>query len=162
MNIFVLDTDPRLAAQYHCDQHVIKMILESAQMLCTALRTHGAEPPYQTTHPKHPCTLWAQQTRSNWLWLKELAFHLNEEYQARYQKSMPHKSWLIIEELEPDVIPEGPLTPFVQAMPNEYKHASPVTAYRQFYCGDKSSFATWKYSETPFWYVPYSGKKESK
>lgn len=158
MNIFILNTNPQQAAQDHCDQHVIKMILESAQMLSTAVRHHGGNAPYRPTHAKHPCTLWTQETRSNWLWLRELALHLNVEYQQRYKNTKPHKSWTVIEELDDTVIPEGPLTPFAQAMPDQYKHPDPVTAYRQFYCGDKASFAEWKYSETPTWFIPTKEK----
>lgn len=36
MNIFVLDTNPQKAAEYHCNKHICKMLLESAQMLCAA------------------------------------------------------------------------------------------------------------------------------
>ena len=160
MNIFILDINPQLAARYHCDQHVIKMILESAQMLCTAVITHGGSAPYRATHHNHPCTLWAGQTRENWRWLKTLAAHLNSEYQARYQKMHPHKSWSTIESLDDTVIPIGPLTPFPQAMPDQYKHENPVTAYRQFYTGEKAAFAEWKYSETPFWFKLDGEKNE--
>ena len=38
MNIFYVDRDPVKAAQMMCDKHIVKMILESAQMLCTAKR----------------------------------------------------------------------------------------------------------------------------
>ena len=69
MNIFVLHKDPKIAAQMACDKHVIKMILETAQMLCTAARTKGAWAPYKQTHKKHPCTLWAAATKANWVWL---------------------------------------------------------------------------------------------
>lgn len=154
MNIFVLDTNPQRAAHYHCDQHVVKMILESAQMLSTALRFHGVDAPYQPTHVKHPCTLWTQETRSNWRWLKELAYYLNEEYQRRYKHTTPHKSWTVIESLDDSAIPAGPQTPFAQAMPDHYKHTDAVTAYRQFYCGDKAAFARWDYSEIPYWFTP--------
>jgi hypothetical protein len=41
MNIFVLDKDPHAAAHYHCDKHVVKMILEAGQMLCAAHWTHA-------------------------------------------------------------------------------------------------------------------------
>jgi hypothetical protein len=36
MNIFVLSRCPRAAARLHCDKHVVKMILETAQLLYTA------------------------------------------------------------------------------------------------------------------------------
>ena len=76
MNIFKLDKTPQLCAQTHCDKHVSKMILESAQMLCTTLWTNGQSAPYKPVHAKHPCTLWVGASLENWLWLKELAIYL--------------------------------------------------------------------------------------
>ena len=58
MNIFILDKDPKTAAEYHCDKHVLKMILETAQMLCTAHWETGGQAPYRATHKNHPCTKW--------------------------------------------------------------------------------------------------------
>ena len=58
LNIFVLDRDIPTCARYHADQHVVKMILESAQMLCTVINLSGGRSPYKSTHPQHPCTLW--------------------------------------------------------------------------------------------------------
>ena len=69
MNIFVLHEQPDVAAQILCDKHVVKMILESAQMLCTVAHNHGYDAPYRRTHPKHPCTLWAGKSQENWDWL---------------------------------------------------------------------------------------------
>lgn len=69
MNIFVLDEDIEKCARYHCDQHVIKMILESAQMLCTALNKKGHSTPYRSTHSNHPCVLWVEQSHDNFCWL---------------------------------------------------------------------------------------------
>ena len=85
MNIFKLDEPIRSCAQMHCDKHVSKMILESAQMLCTALWVNGQSAPYKAVHAKHPCTLWAAESLDNWLWLKELAIYLNEEFCWRYK-----------------------------------------------------------------------------
>lgn len=60
MNIFALHQDPQIAAQMHCDKHVVKMILESAHMLST-ICGEG----YKPTHQNHPCTKWARSSRSN-------------------------------------------------------------------------------------------------
>ena len=79
MNIFVLDTDIKKCAQYHCDKHVVKMILESVQMLCTALNKKGFTTPYKSTHVKHPCVLWVESSHDNFLWLKNLTLALNDE-----------------------------------------------------------------------------------
>jgi hypothetical protein len=66
INIFVLDLDIPTCAAYHADQHVIKMVLESAQMLCTVLSGYGVATPYKPTHARHPCTLWAGASLANW------------------------------------------------------------------------------------------------
>lgn len=69
MNIFILDYNLKKNAEYHCDQHVNKMILEAAQMLCMIASTHGISVPYKATHAKHPCTLWAASRMSNYIYL---------------------------------------------------------------------------------------------
>ena len=84
MNIFVLDKDIVKCAEYHCDQHANKMILESVQMLCTALNKKGFSTPYKSTHIKHPCVLWVEASYDNFEWLKDLAIALNDEYKYRF------------------------------------------------------------------------------
>lgn len=81
MNIFVLDTDPAIAASYHCDQHLHKMILESAQMLSTAMwKWYPESRPYiyKPAHENHPCTLWVRKSVSNAAWLAHLMQELQE------------------------------------------------------------------------------------
>lgn len=153
MNIFVLDTDPRKAASTQLDKHVVKMPLESAQMLCSALIAHGSnDTPYRKAHPKHPCTLWAAKTRSNFDWLVQHGTALCEEYTSRYGKR--HKSQDVIEWCaeRASMIPPGDLTPFAQAMPEQYKNPNPVIAYQQYYMGEKRNIATWKQNR-PSWFV---------
>ena len=153
MNIFVLDLDIRKCAQFHADQHVIKMILESAQMLCTVLNTFGIQAPYKPTHPNHPCTLWAGTSLANWKWLKTLALDLNEEYKYRFVKSRNHQSSLIICDLPIPPIPDKGLTEFAQAMPEKYRvPGDAVQAYRKFYIGEKARFATWRKRGIPKWF----------
>ena len=152
MNIFVLDNDIKKCAQYHCDQHVVKMILESVQMLCTALNKKGFTTPYKSTHVKHPCVLWVEQSFENFLWLKKLAVALNDEYQFRYEKGSSHKSIAILSEISNCEYENLGLTEFAQAMPNEYKvPGDAVKAYRQFYVGEKMGFAKWTKRNTPRW-----------
>ena len=154
MNIFVLDRDIPTCARYHADQHVVKMILESAQMLCTVLNQHGIETPYRSTHAKHPCTVWAGTSLSNWLWLRELALALNDEYRYRYTKEADHKSAMVVQGLPLPPIEDVGLTEFAQAMPDEYKvPGDPVRAYREFYHGEKAHFAKWTRREPPTWFV---------
>lgn len=153
MNIFVLDEDPSVAATMACDKHVIKMILETAQMLCAAAIVKGYTMPYGATHKHHPCTLWVGQSKANWDWLVEHGLALCSEYTLRYGKV--HKSQRVIEfardmSIEFD---RQKLTPFAQAMPPQYKNECAVTAYRAYYMGEKARFATWKTQAPDWWRV---------
>ena len=151
MNIFVLHRNPVTAAQMQCDKHVVKMILESAQMLCTVVRVLGIEAPYKATHKNHPCTIWARSSQQNWDWLVEHALALCAEYTKRYgkiHKSQKHIEWCKSLAIR---LPSFGLTPFAQAMPEQYKNPCVVKAYRAYYHGEKSHFATWK-TEPPKWW----------
>jgi hypothetical protein len=159
MNIFVLDRDIEKCARAHCDQHVIKMILESAQILCTALNLKGIRTPYRSTHVKHPCVVWAGESFDNFRWLMSLARALNAEYRYRYKKTIDHKSIAVLEALAGARFPRGGLTPFAQAMPEKYRApGDAVAAYRAFYRGEKMGFATWTRRSPPRWLRP-AGKK---
>ncbi|MBS3740916.1 MAG: hypothetical protein KGY75_06985 [Candidatus Cloacimonetes bacterium] len=153
MNIFVLDKNINKCAQYHCDQHVVKMILESAQILCTALSLRGYETPYKPTHEKHPCVLWAKMSYSNFKWLSRLAYALNSEYRYRYSSKVDHKSISVVNEIQEYEYKDRGLTEFVQAMPEEYRvKENAVKAYRNFYNYDKSRFAVWSKRHEPDWF----------
>ena len=152
MNIFVLDDDIKKCAEYHCDQHVIKMILESLQILCTALYKHGIQTPYKPTHQKHPCVLWAEYSYDNFIWLKKLATALNKEYKYRFEKVIDHRSINVLNEISGFRYKKRGLTEFPQAMPEKYKvEGNPVLAYRKFYVGEKMHFARWSKRDIPFW-----------
>ena len=152
MNIFVLDKDINKCARYHCDQHVVKMILESVQMLCTALNKKGITTPYKSTHQKHPCVLWVEASYANFVWLKKLAIALNAEYKYRFEKTSNHKSIAVLEEISGYQYESRGLTEFAQAMPEKYKvPGNPVLAYRQFYLGEKMHFAKWTRRRIPAW-----------
>ena len=151
MNIFVLHTDPKICAEYHCDKHVVKMILETAQMRCTNRNKPGQSAPYKSVHSKHPCTLWVGTSLSNWLWVKSLSHYLNIQYKLRYKSEVNHKSYDVIANLPNPNIQDIGLTPFYQAMPDPYKHPNPVVAYRTYYLNDKRKFAKWSIS-TPIWW----------
>ena len=145
MNIFVVDYNPVVAARMLCDKHVVKMVLESAQILSTI---NGG--PYKPTHSSHPCVLWASANRTNYNWLVRHALELCNEYTARYGRV--HKSQAVIERLaqSPSHIPVG-ASCFVQCMPDQYKHADTVTAYRQYY-HSKADFAVWRLGNEPYWW----------
>ncbi len=145
MNIFVLDEDPTIAAQYHCDKHVVKMVLETAQILST-VSGRG----YKPTHVNHPCTVWARESKANYQWLYDLGVALGKEYTHRYRRK--HKSSFVIAEQWPcEDLPSGELTPFALAMPDEYKVDCPVESYRAYYRGEKAAMLTYKHREVPSW-----------
>lgn len=150
MNIFILDYDIKTNAYYHCDQHVNKMILESAQMICTVVGEQGIDVPYKPTHPNHPCTKWVRESIDNYLYLLDLAFWLNEAAKDRYKRKTDHKSWEVLANLMYPKLPEVGLTKFARAMPDEFKSIEDtVEAYRAYY--KTKEFATWK-NEKPSWY----------
>ncbi|MFW6357973.1 MAG: pyrimidine dimer DNA glycosylase/endonuclease V [Chroococcales cyanobacterium] len=155
MNIFVVDPDPKVAARSLCDKHIVKMPVESAQILCSVAHRHGySHAPYRPFSVKHPCVIWAGNTRGNWEWMVTHALTLCEEYTRRYGKR--HKSQDVIEWVkEHSAGPEtGELEPFVMAMPEECKGKNPIEAYRRYYLDYKLPFATWKPpSEPPKWFT---------
>jgi hypothetical protein len=155
MNIFFLDKDVRKCAQYHCDKHVVKMILETAQLLCGAHHVTSEDNqhiPYKLSHKNHPCSIWVRESLFNYLLLCELGLELCTEYSYRYGKR--HKSqeiieWCVTNKL--NICDKGLTTP-PKAMPDEYKVESVIESYRNYYRGSKSKFATWKKREKPIWF----------
>ena len=155
MNIFVLHPDPGIAARMQCDRHVVKMTLESAQMLSTAVNELGGQAPYKSAHVNHPCSVWVRESLGNFLWLYDHGMALAKEYTQRYGKV--HKSEAVIQECMDKVRPL-PLfnlsrTPHPLCMPDEYKSDDAVEAYRRLYIADKAGFAQWnKTTEAPSWW----------
>ncbi len=147
MNIFYLDKDPKLAAIYQYNKHVVKMILESAQMLCTAHHCYGsaeqkANVPYKQAHLNHPSTIWARQSKSTYMWLYDHMMALGTEYYVRYGKThltiTKCKDFLAT---PPKYIQGDEWSQPPQAMPDEYKHKDSIIAYWQYYINDKSHIA---------------------
>ena len=141
MNIFFLDFNPRRAAEYHCDKHVVKMILETAQLLyCVHWMLHPEDMPldaYRKTHPNHPCAIWARESIDNYMWLCELGIELCHEYTFRYEKmhkTERHIFWLM---KNPPDLPRIGVTEIRLAMPAEYKLPNPVESYRKYYIENK-------------------------
>lgn len=152
MNIFVLDNDPILAAKFHMDKHVIKQILESAQILSAVRIKNGLESTYKLTHKNHPCTIWAGQSNGNYDWLYGLFLALMNEYTHRYGKI--HACSRLIGELVREFsLPKNERTEFATAMPEDRKvPGDPVTSYRAYYRGEKAYLASWKNREVPTWF----------
>ena len=99
MNIFYLHKDPYKAASYVYDKHKVKMILESAQMLCTAHRYYGNEDvPYKTAHLNHPSSIWCRENKNQY----------NNNQRSHYY--LPHLYHLIASEIS-----------FLVAKPSSYK-----------------------------------------
>lgn len=135
MNIFVTDPNPRISAEALCDRHLVKMVLETAQLLCSQFPEH-MEPPYRRTHYNHPCSKWCRQSEFNYLWLLEHGKALAQEYTARYGKE--HKSEAVILWCETNWaelrLPKEPMTPFARAMPDIFKaHEYAYDSYRAYY-----------------------------
>ena len=129
---------PKIAAQYHCDKHVVKMIIETAQLLYTShwvlSPTKIPEFAYKKSHVNHPSAIWVRESIENYDWLSELGMELCYEYTHRYgkiHKTQKHIEWLIRN--PPFNIPDIPMTSLRLAMPDEYKKEDPVEAYRIFY-----------------------------
>lgn len=150
MNVFLLHTDSKLCAQMHCDKHVVKMILESAQLLSTVNRYTGLDEGYKMTHLNHPCTKWASSGIDNWEWLKGLALDLAEEWRYRYDHTRLHKSEEVILSLSTPKLPDYG-TPWPQVMPIEFQQDNTVEAYRAYYKADKAHLLTYTKRERPSW-----------
>lgn len=149
MNIFILDRHPINAAEYQCDKHVVKMPLETAQMLCTVLHKHGVEIPYKPTHQNHPCTLWAGLSQQNFLWLCTHGMALCHEYTKRYGKRHKCSAIIVTCMQYAHVLTDTGLTDFVQCVPDDCKSDDAVTAYRNYYATHKLPILTYKTATFP-------------
>ncbi len=179
MNIFVLHTEPDKAARQMCDKHVPKMIVESAQMMASAVRRYGATDeqfieygiltkagkPYRGGYKNHPCTLWAGDTFGNFAWLTDHALALCVEYTSRFgKKHACYDAIVALYNVGRNWIGAGKRTPFALAMPDEFRpittdgemayHAEDidaVQAYRAYY--HSKTFAKWeKGRDAPWWW----------
>lgn len=153
MNIFYLDSNLTLNAQYMVDKHIVKMPLESAQLLTSALyfTGQGNESPYKLTHKNHPCSVWCRQSLSNWLFLKKLALEICYEYNYRYGKI--HKCQGVIESLPIPNLKDKGLTKLPNCMDKEYIICNDtIINYRNYYVNGKSHLAKWTKRDKPFWY----------
>ena len=189
MNIFYLDKDPIEAAKQSCDKHVVKMIVESAQMLSTAHRMidgnlytdktktgrkikrwkhpnpNMEKTLYKACHTGHPSTVWVMESAYNYHWLYKHMMALNTEFKMRYGHILDHKTIQLLEGAlmyPPKNISLNTIaTDPPPAMPDYCKiPGDSVASYRKYYIYEKQRFATWKSPSTvPAWYI--DGVKEA-
>lgn len=144
MNIFRLDNDPRRAAEYQCDAHVVKMIIETGQLLSTAHHVLGTERlgMYQATHANHPCSVWVRESGANYLWALQLWYALLEEHRWRWDRLLYHKAARMrrtLDRLPGALSPLDDPTPPPLCMPDDSKISDcPVRCYRQYYALHKA------------------------
>lgn len=179
MNIFYLDHDVTKCAEMHNDKHVVKMILEYAQLLSTAHRVlDGVELSglsasgrkkkfwtlgdsrdytlYKATHINHPSAVWVRKNQQNYIWLSQLLHALCKEYTYRYGKIHKVERDGLLEELYnwPMNIPMGEFTEPTPAMPDDVKVAGDsIKSYHNYYIKNKAHLANWKNRKVPDWYA---------
>ena len=144
MNIFRIEYDPDQCAISMGDKHVVKMILETAQLLSTAHRfldgkmeivvENGRRKKrwtlpddretllYKATHINHPCASWCRQSDSNYIWLHKHLKALCKEYTYRYGKIHKAEREKLVDMLAfpPNNISKSDMTRMPCAMPVEY------------------------------------------
>jgi hypothetical protein len=178
LNVFYLDHNPLKAAGWLCDQHVTLMQLETAQMLCTAVRMRMGlvDAPreqlpgelkflYKTAHPKHGCTIWVGESWPNFKWAYRHSIGMSSQQRLRF--GTQHKSYRVAKlafrfalglRLEGRCLfpRQDKVTPPYLEFGPELGHlkdpSDPVGSYRKFYVADKAKFATWTNSEPPPWW----------
>ena len=157
MNLFILDTDPYKAASLVCDQHCVSQTNETWQMLSWTVKDRVPNPvmgsfSYFSTHGHHPCTKWVNENQSNYEWasmhLDGLLLEYDKRFPGNYFNWKSHRLFIMYCYHYKQFLPDGPLTPFVQCMPEEYRRPDPVEAYWLFYNNEKR-FALWNHSPTP-------------
>ena len=159
MNIFYFYDCPKLSAKAQPDKMLVKMPLETAQMLCTAHRVLDGDEYaeltglYKTAYKNHPCTIWVRESIANYAWLYAHFYALNEEYKYRYGRD--HSSYTKLAEplaRPPMNIPQVEQTPIRLAMPDQYKSDDPIESYRN-YCIHEKHYAKWeKGRDKPEWW----------
>ena len=179
MNVFYLDRDPKISAQMHCDKHVVKMIIEYAQLMSTAHRVLDGEPYYGKTangrriqrwlhpdpvmettlykasHVKHPSGIWTRKSKQNYMWLYSMWTELNTEFMYRYNKNVPHESFRKLEGVlskAPNQMYELGFCEPYPAMPNDVKYESSIKSYHEYYIKYKQHLAKWTKRGAPYWY----------
>ena len=162
MNRFIINYSPDLIARDLCDKHVVKMPLEEAQMLCTVVRKYDPDFAdrqnlYKAVHQKHPCTIWAGESRANYNYAFTLWDYMCTEYRYRYGRT--HASMRLFDALSDGImcVPEGDLTPhpecFSEHTDLKSGKAWPLESYRKFYKTKQDRFKmVWTKRPVPYWF----------
>jgi len=179
MNIFYLDSDPKKCAEMHLDKHVVKMIIEYAQLMSTAhrlldgvsytdktangrsikrwrLEGESETVMMKASHINHPSAVWARSNRRNYIWLYHMWYFLCKEYTYRYGKiHAVEKRMLHALYLPPKNIVSSEFFEPTPAMPDECKVAgNSIASYHKYYNERKNHFAKWTKRPVPLWYSP--------
>lgn len=169
MNIFYLSRMAARCAQWHCDKHVVKMILETTQLLYTAHWVLMGEPDFRDApfrkniyergyksikNKKHPSAIWVRDSVEHYSWLCKLGKYLCDEYRYRFGVTKKHSCeehilWLS-KNIPIGFLSNGWKQP-PQAMPDEYKQEDSVAAYKAYYLGPKKRLLKYTKREIPFW-----------
>jgi len=177
MNIFYLNEDPKKCAREHIDKHVVKMVIEYAQLMSTAHRMLDGEmywdktkagrrikrwklddsreeQLYKASHVNHPDGIWLRQTTGNYEYTWQLFNALCDEYTYRYgrihETDRKLRSALMC---TPQNLKVGEMTEPPQCMPDYCKHSDVITAYKNYYIQEKKSFSNWKKRNIPSWFT---------
>jgi len=127
MNIFVICSDPKRNARMLDNKRVVKMVLETAQLLSNAMIHYTGQGPYKQTHWNHPCSVWVRQSTVNYRWLLSLFSELCAEYTRRYGKI--HKCQQLFDIFDKAVLVSNDnLTPFKNC--TDFKDLPTFAAYR--------------------------------
>lgn len=161
MNIFYLDHCPKKSAEAHVDRHIVKMVLEYAQLLSTAHHVLDKQPKnadllYAKTHENHPSAVWARHSDVAYQWLYSLFCETAKEYTFRYRKQ--HLTYTKLKEVlknSPINIPKIKIwIPPTPAMPDEYKvKDNSLMSYRNYYSNGKIHLAKWTRRTKPDWFI---------
>ena len=157
MNLFFIDRCPIKSAQQLCDKHVVKMVLETAQMCSTALHEwdEALNSTYKSAYKNHPMTVWVRENDANMAWAVLHGLSIGREYTYRYGKN--HKSTTVLENIAEYMFHDNfdedydlHTTP-PQCMPDEFKCDDYVEAYRAYYRKDKAHILQWTGRPEPDW-----------
>lgn len=160
MNVFYLDKDPQRCAQAYYDRHVVKMILETAQMLSTAHRVVDKDVLsneynlvlYKKTHENHPSSRWVRESFENYVWAYRLLSFLCQEYTYRYGKKHATERLLPILCYAPEELESSKFTAPPSVMPVEYQISdSSLVNYRNYYINGKYALQKYTRRESPNW-----------